>query len=113
MQNKLKWRIPTREKKGKEDLTKSEARLLKLIDKLNLALDKTNFKEYTDYMTDRKKVFLNSFLSGITRGLGAAVGFTVLGALVIFLISELNLLNAPVIGKYIARIVEMVNINLR
>lgn len=37
-------------------------------------------------MNDPKRLFWRSFLSGIFRGLGAAIGFSVLGALALIAI---------------------------
>ena len=56
----------------------------------------------------RRKMLYRSFLSGMARGLGMAVGFTVLGALLISLLTFLASKNLPIIGAFIANIVRMV-----
>ena len=46
------------------------------------------------------------------RGLGFAVGFSLLGALVVVLVRWLALENLPGIGKFFAEVVRMVQRNL-
>lgn len=50
------------------------------------ALEESGIRELAHVMNDRKRLFWRSFLSGIFRGLGAAIGFSVLGALVLLII---------------------------
>ena len=45
---------------------------------------------------------------GPGRGLGMAVGFTLLGALVIYLLQRLVLLKLPLISDFIAQLVRLV-----
>ncbi|MDN5346836.1 MAG: hypothetical protein PWP65_400 [Clostridia bacterium] len=81
---------------------------LEKIQDLITAMEKANVAEWVElYRRPGRLLYLN-FLAGIARGLGIAVGFTILGALVIYIIKELALLNLPVIGKYIAEIVRLV-----
>ena len=49
------------------------------------------------------------FGQGVIKGLGGAVGFTILGAIVMAILTSLAAHNIPVIGDFIARIVEIVN----
>ncbi|MDD5918148.1 MAG: DUF5665 domain-containing protein [bacterium] len=50
------------------------------------ALEESGIRQLAQVMNDRKRLLLRSFLSGIFRGLGAAIGFSVLGALALFVI---------------------------
>jgi len=49
-----------------------------------------------------------NFISGIARGIGIAVGFAILGAILLIILQKLVALNLPVIGGIIADIVEIV-----
>ena len=69
--------------------------------------------EYVEYINDTRKMLTTNFLAGIARGLGMAVGFTILGALLIYFLRQLVLLNLPLIGDFIANLVELVNDSLR
>ena len=48
------------------------------------------------------------FLSGIVRGVGFSVGFTVLGALLLYILRNIALANLPVIGEFLAELVRIV-----
>jgi hypothetical protein len=60
----------------------------------------------------RRYVMIN-FIGGLSRGVGIAIGFTILGAIVIMLLKRLMLLNLPLIGDFIADIVLIVQQNLK
>ncbi|MDH7573281.1 MAG: DUF5665 domain-containing protein [Clostridia bacterium] len=55
----------------------------------------------------RRLIYVN-FVAGLARGLGMAVGFTVLGALVLYILRLLVVLNLPGISSFIATIVRLV-----
>lgn len=76
---------------------------------LALAMEKMKFAEYVEYINDTKRMLVTNFLAGIARGLGMAIGFTILGALLLYLLRQLVVLNLPLIGDFIAQIVELVN----
>jgi len=57
------------------------------------------------------KVFLLNFLFGAARGLGMAFGMTLLFAIFIYSLS--HLVDLPLVGKYIAVIVRMVQEELK
>lgn len=48
------------------------------------------------------------FASGIVRGIGFSIGFTLLGALLIYALRNIALANLPVIGKFVADLVRIV-----
>lgn len=52
------------------------------------------------------------FLSGLARGIGFSVGFTILGALLLYLLRNMAMANLPVIGRFIAQIVRIVERSL-
>jgi hypothetical protein len=54
-----------------------------------------------------------NFVGGLFRGLGMAVGFTILGAIVLMLLRRLMYLNLPIIGDFIADIVRIVQEHLK
>ncbi|MGB9662766.1 MAG: DUF5665 domain-containing protein [Moorellaceae bacterium] len=89
--------------------TRRDAHLLaERLQELILAIEKANVAEWIElYRRPLRLLYLN-FAAGIARGLGIAVGVTILGTLVVYLVRELALQNLPVIGKLIAEIVRMV-----
>lgn len=53
------------------------------------ALEKSQIKELAEIMMNTRKLLFRSFLSGIMRGLGAAIGFSVLGAIALLLLQNI------------------------
>lgn len=66
------------------------------------------FDEYVTYLQNRKRLLLTNFVAGMMRGMGFAVGFSILGALVVMLLQRLALANLPVIGDFFAEVVRIV-----
>lgn len=85
------------------------------IEKLARHFEKTNFAEYVELWQKPWKMLLLNFLSGLFRGLGIAIGMTVVFGIVIFVVIKLlaNLINVPIIGIYIAQLIEFVNLTLK
>ena len=48
------------------------------------------------------------FIAGMIRGLGSAIGFTILGAALVWLLQDLAQRNLPVNGDFLADIVNVV-----
>lgn len=89
-------------KSSLERLQEKTEELIRRIENLRLA-------EYVEMMHDPKRLWRINFLAGLARGLGTAVGFTLLGALVLYILQRLVLLNLPLIGDFIAELVRIVN----
>ena len=87
---------------------KRENLLLKQIDKLNKTLLKSNIIDIAQLLGNRKKLLITNLISGITRGIGIGIGVTLITAIIIILLRKIVALNIPVIGEYIADIVEIV-----
>ncbi len=85
----------------------------KRLNELSLMLEKLKLAEYLTHLNNTKRMIWVSFVGGLARGFGIAVGFTLLGALVIYLLQESFLNNLPVIGEFIADIVEIANQRLQ
>ena len=59
-----------------------------------------------------KRRLLEDLLSGAARGIGFSIGFTVLGALLLYVLQSIALANLPIIGKFLAELVRIVESNL-
>lgn len=75
-------------------------------------MEQLNLDAYLRYVHNWKKRLLVEFLGGIARGVGFSVGFSVLGALLLYLLRNVALANLPVIGKFLAELVRIVEHNL-
>jgi len=92
------------------NVTKKMEELLK---KLALDMEKMKLAEYIELLNNPKKLLWVNFIAGVARGLGTAVGFTILFAIIIYFLQKLVLLKLPLIGDFIADIVRMVQNNAR
>jgi len=76
---------------------------------LSQVLEKMNLAEYISYLNNPRKMLLVNFGVGLLRGLGAAVGATLLAGILVMLLKNLVLLNLPIIGGVIGELVKIVN----
>jgi hypothetical protein len=83
------------------------------IEQLSLNIERMKLAEYVELLNKPGRLLFVNFISGVARGLGIAVGFTLLGALVLFILQRLVVLNLPVLSDFIAEIVRLVQIQLR
>ena len=82
--------------------------LYKKIDELNKVLLNNNVIDLAELLGNRKEMLKRNILAGIAKGIGIGIGVTIITAVIIFLLQKIVKLNIPVIGKYIADIVEIV-----
>lgn len=59
-----------------------------------------------------KRRLFSELASGVARGIGFSIGFTVLGALLLYVLQHIALANLPIIGKFLAELVRIVESNL-
>jgi hypothetical protein len=84
-------------------------RLSERIDQLSYNMEKAKIVEYVNIMQDPKRLLVLNFIVGLARGLGIAVGFSILGAVAIYFLRRLVMLNLPLIGDFIAEVIKIVN----
>ena len=85
-----------------------ESRLEKIACRLEKSLERLNIEEYMRYSTSWKRQLLVNFVGGVARGLGMAVGFTVLGAVLVVILRQLMTMNVPIIGDFLAEVIRIV-----
>jgi len=83
-------------------------RLERKLDSVLGNLEKSRFRDYIEYVNDRKRLLKNTFLLGIVRGLGSAIGFTILGALLWYVLQALAQSSIPLLGDLLAELVRIV-----
>ena len=82
--------------------------LLKNLEKLNFILTRNRVLELAEMLGNTKKLLIRNFISGITKGIGIGIGFTILTAILLIVLQKIVTLNIPVIGDYISDIIEIV-----
>ena len=86
-------------------------KLMKNIDELNFVLTKNNLIDLAEILGNRKEMLIRNIIAGIAKGIGIGIGFSLLTAVLIFLLQKIVTLNIPVIGDYITDIIEIVEGN--
>lgn len=95
------------------DVKDGLGRLNRKLDEISLSLEKLGIAEYVAMLENPRRLFYINFWSGLIRGFGMAIGFTLLAALVIYVLQKLVILNTPLIGQFITDIINIVQNNLR
>ena len=75
--------------------------------KLNEKIEKMNIEDLQYVMGNKRQLFIKNFFAGIARGVGIGIGVTLVTALVIMLLNRIVTLNIPVIGDYVADIIDV------
>lgn len=86
--------------------------IVRRLERLAQRMEYLRLDAYLKYVHNWKRRLVFEFLSGIARGVGFSVGFTVLGALLLYLLRNAALANLPVIGRFLAELVRIVENNL-
>lgn len=79
-----------------------------LIDRLVSTLERIQLDDYLEYISNRRRMLANHFVYGVMRGLGFAVGFSVLSALIVMLLRWLAAENIPIIGNFLAEVIHAI-----
>lgn len=80
------------------------------LEKLVRHLESLRIAEYMELLERPGKLILINLIAGLARGLGIAIGATVIFALVLNLLHQIILLNIPGIGDFVAEIVHIVEV---
>ena len=86
--------------------------ILRRFEHLAQRMELMHLESYLRYVHNWRRRLFFDLLSGIARGLGFSIGFSVLGALLLYFLRNMALSNLPVIGKFQAELVRIVEINL-
>ena len=101
------------ENDGRRRQGRLQRRLIIRLARLSQDLERFNLAEYISLLNNPRRYILVNFTGGIARGLGFAVGATLLAALLVYIMQRLVLLNLPLIGDFIAELVRIVNEQLK
>jgi hypothetical protein len=86
------------------------ARLSQDVAALSAFAERLRIREYVDLLQRPRRLLWLYFLSGLARGAGVAVGTFVVLGLLTYLLS--TVVNVPMIGKYLAGIVQEIQRHL-
>jgi hypothetical protein len=80
----------------------------KKIEELSERIEAIKINEYIELMNNTKKLIWRNFISGLSRGVGIAVGLSIIGAILVLMLQKIVLLNIPVIGDFIADVINII-----
>lgn len=83
-------------------------KLEKLINDLNINMAKNNLIDFSEVLGNWKELLKRNLISGIFKGIGIGIGFTIITAIIVYILQKIVRLNIPVIGEYISDIVDIV-----
>ena len=92
-----------------QDIKKAEF-LNAQLDKLLRHLESLRIADYMELLQRPGRLIFVNFIAGIARGLGIAVGATLIFAVMLELLRRLILLHIPGIGEFIAEIIQIVEL---
>lgn len=71
-------------------------------------LERAQLAEYVQLLNSPRKLIWRNLLAGTARGVGIAIGFTLFSATILYVLRQIGALDLPIIGHYIADLVESV-----
>lgn len=77
------------------------------VERLSRKMDNMRIAEYTEMITNPKRIIWMNFIAGLARGLGMGIGFTILAGIVIYLLQ--SWVKLPFIGKVIADLLDIID----
>ncbi|MFW6381647.1 MAG: DUF5665 domain-containing protein [Bacillota bacterium] len=87
---------------------KFKKKVLKKLDNISRKVEGITLAEYVEMIRSPFRMIMINFLAGLARGLGIAIGATILGAIFLAVLFKLGQMNLPVIGEFIARLIKVV-----
>lgn len=78
------------------------------VEEIAFYLERIRFGQYIELFNRPWRLMWLNFLAGLARGVGIAIGGTLLAALVFIMLNKLAILNLPLIGDFIAEVVRIV-----
>ena len=71
-------------------------------------LERMRFEEYLQYASNKWRVIFSHILYGMLRGMGFALGFSILSALVVVVLRHIVVENIPLIGGFLAEVINAI-----
>ncbi len=82
------------------------------LDAFVAAAERMHLGEYVRFESDRKRRLLDAFWQGVMRGIGAMIGFAVIGTMLLLLLQHIAKVNLPWISDFVAEMIKMVRLRM-
>lgn len=96
-----------------KQLEKTVNKMSETIETISKKMQAAHIADYVLLMNSPRKLFTRSIIAGLGRGVGIAIGFTLITVALLYFLRVLGALDLPIIGDYIADIVEIVQNQLQ
>jgi hypothetical protein len=73
-------------------------------------LEALRIADYMELLEKPRKLILTNFIAGVARGLGFALGTTMVFAIVVETLRRLILINIPIISDYLIELVRLIEL---
>ena len=90
-----------------EKTTENLGTIRRYLERLTLIIERSRIREYMMLTDSKRRLFTINFIAGLGKGFGQAIGLSILAAFVFYLLSKS--VDLPVIGEYIARLMDIVD----
>lgn len=88
--------------------TEEKKEIIKKLEEIADRMQNLHLAEYIELVRSPWRMMGINFVAGLARGLGAAIGATVLAALFLTFLFRLARSNIPLIAEFVARIINIV-----
>ncbi len=103
------WPLPKdfkTDKKGEAaPIDETVRSLSKTLLQVSDSLERAKIADYVGLLNRPGRLMYLNAISGLFRGLGMAAGFTLLGALLIYVLTRSFVLNLPIVGNFLGELV--------
>lgn len=82
--------------------------IMEKLEELSERIQGINIAEYIELVRSPRRMIYINFISGLARGLGIAIGATVLGAIFLTILINIAQSNIPLIAEFVAKIIKIV-----
>jgi len=84
--------------------------LIEQIERLTRHLEALRIADYIELLDKPWKLITTNFIAGVARGLGFAVGTTIIFALVVEGLRRMIMINIPIINDYLIEIFKLIEL---
>jgi len=77
------------------------------------AAERMRLDEYVRFESDQRRRLRDAFFQGVARGLGAMIGFAILGTVVLLILQEVAQRKLPVISDFVAQVITLVQMRMK
>lgn len=80
------------------------------LERLADRLEAMRIADYLDLLEKPRRLIITNFVAGIARGLGFAIGTTIVFAVVVEVLRRIILINIPLISDYLVDIIRLIEL---